>query len=149
MDFSLTPDVRYRQYYVIFQKAHAHRWWNRWFTVPGFEHCSVLEVILTEGKGLAAGPCCVHTETCFGLTVQRIWWEDAEKLASKLLANRGVTAVARLEVDKKYAKRYIPFGMFTCVTIVKSILGIHNWRVQTPQRLLKYLEGQGALVMRR
>lgn len=148
VDFTLTPDVRFRTYYVIFRQGRIFGWWFRYFTIPGFEHCSVLENVGCPGEGLAHIDYCLHTETCFGLTIQQIYWENAVKMVAEKLAAGRITAVAVVEVDKRFSKRYIPFGLFTCVTIVKSLLGVHNWKVQTPHGLLRYLERQGALVVR-
>lgn len=35
-----------------------------------------------------------------------------------------------------------PFGieLFTCVTMTKRVLGITNWRIQTPMQLKRYIE---------
>ena len=147
VDFTLTPDVRFRTYYVLFRNARISDRWARRFTVPGLEHCSVLESVNYPGEGLSHVEYCIHTETCFGVTIQQIYWKNAEKMVAEKLAERRFTVVAVVKVDKRFSKRYIPFGLLTCVTIVKSLLGIHNLRVQTPQSLLRYLENNGALVV--
>lgn len=115
--------------------------------MPGLQHCSVLEAATSPGDGLARAEYCIHTETCYGVTIQRIYWNTAEKMVAEKLAKGVLTAVAVVKVDKKFSKRYIPFGLLTCVTIVKSLLGVHNARVQTPLSLLRYLERNGATVV--
>lgn len=136
MNILQTPSVRFCMYYVLFRKSRLQEWWARWFTKW---HCSVIEDV---------GDYCIHTETCFGLTVQEIHCKTALDVATEYAATGRILTVVVVEVEKKYRTRYIPFGLFTCVTIVKSLLGLYDWRVQTPYRLLKYLESHGASVVR-
>lgn len=147
MDLTLDPDMRFRRYYVLFRKARFRAWWSM-FTVPGFEHCSVVEEMNFEGDGLASVDGFIHIDHCHGLLVHRVHSGNAREHVAEALAAQRITVVAVIEVEKSHRWGYIPFGLFTCVTIVKAILGLHDWRVQTPQSLLRNLERQGALIVR-
>lgn len=139
MDYSTPVEERYKRYYVIFRRAHWPGWWGK-FTKPEFQHCSIVEMVDYP-------PLSIHTETCFGVTRQEVRWRSPRNAMAKLLADGSISRIADIKVEKFHRRRYIPFGMFTCVTIVKSILGVHDWRIQTPEQLLKYLEREGALII--
>lgn len=147
MDFGIDSNIRFRRYYVLFRKARLRAWWSVFTTVSDFGHCSILEAIEYTDNGLARFDYCLHTDYCFGILDQRIYWDSAPKLISKALTNRSITAVAVVDVEKKHKWGYIPFGLFTCVTLVKWLLGIHDWRIQTPQGLMRYLEDHDATVV--
>lgn len=47
-------------------------------------------------------------------------------------------------VQRVWARRplgyaMMPLGVRTCVTVAKSMLGIRNWRVQTPRQLYNFI----------
>ena len=147
MDILYIPETRLRRYFVLFRNTRMPSWWTR-FTVPGTEHCSVVEDAKYPEEGLISTEYCVHMDACYGLLSSQVHWESAIKFVSKALIRRDFTLVAIVEVEKKYRRGYIPFGLWTCVTAVKATLGIHDWRIQTPQKLLRYLEHRGATVVR-
>lgn len=147
MDIALDPDARFRRCYVLFRKVRFRAWWVR-FIVPGIEHCSVIEEMNLGGDGLAGADCFLHTDHCYGLLVHQIHLGSARKKIAKALSFRAITAVAVIEVEKSHRWGYIPFGLLTCVTVAKAVLGLSDWRIQTPQSLLRYLEGHGAVVLR-
>lgn len=147
MDLALDSDMRFRKYYVLFRKAKFQAWWSV-FTVSGLEHCSVVEEMNFGGEGLASVAGFIHIDHCHGLLLYRIHSGNAQKHVAEALAARRITLAAVIEVEKSHRWEYIPFGLFTCVTIVKSILGLHDWWVQTPQSLLRTLERQGAVIVK-
>lgn len=147
MDFSLTPDIRFRKYFVLFRPTRWPQWWSV-FTVPSIGHCSVIETVMYPEAGLSAIEYCVHTEMCFGIISQEIHWKSAVEMISEELVTGRITVVAAIDVEKKYRYGYIPLGLFNCVTLVKSLLGVHDWRIQTPQSLLRCLESRGAVIVR-
>ena len=58
-------------------------------------------------------------------------------LVKKFFEDKGDIVVA---VDKKFNPRFrVSIGVFTCVEVVKRILGISNAFIITPFRLYKYL----------
>ena len=146
MDMTLDLDVRFRRYFVLFRQARFQMWWSI-FTPSNLAHCSIVEAVHYPDGGYLCVDYFIHTETCFGLTNQEVHWEAPETAIAKRLVDRDITAVAVIGVEKKYRRGYIPFGAFTCVSIVKSILGVHRWKIQTPKQLLKYLEREGATIL--
>ncbi len=51
-----------------------------------------------------------------------------------------VNGMKVLKVEKQYKpKRKIGFGVFTCVEVVKRVLGINSFKIITPFQLYKYL----------
>lgn len=147
MDFALDPDMRCRRCYVLFRKSYLRAWWSR-FTVPGLEHCSVIEEMDFANDGLASVDCFIYTDYCYGLLVHQIHWGDAREMIAKALSSCEITAVAVIEVEKSHQWGYIPFGLFTCVTIVKAVLGLRGWKIQTPQSLFRHLERRGVTIIR-
>lgn len=146
MDLSLTPDLRFRRYFILFRRSRIPMWWSI-FTTSKLAHCSIIEAVHYPDGGYLCVDYCIHVDTCLGLTNQEVYWDSPESMIAKSLVEGELTAVAVIEVEKKYRRGYIPFGLFTCVTIVKSILGVHRWWIQTPKQLLAHLERRGATVL--
>lgn len=147
MDFSIRPEERFKRYFVLFRNTRLPAWWTR-FTIQGFEHCAIIEEVKSPEEGLAQRGYCVYTDACYGLLVNQIYWEDAAKVVSEALVAHEITVVAIVDVEKNHQRMYIPFGLWTCVTVVKAILGVRSWKVQTPQSLFRHLEKRGATVVR-
>lgn len=147
MDFSIRPDERFKRYYVLFRNTRVPVWWTR-FTVPGLEHCSVIEEVSSPEEGLLQRKYCVYTDACYGLLVNQIHWEAASSVVADALVKRAITAVVVVDVEKTHQRMYIPFGLWTCVTVAKALLGVRDWRIQTPQSLFRYLDKRGAIVVR-
>lgn len=97
------------------------------FTRPDFRHCFVM--VPSESGGTV-----VVNQTWTGLYIQAVGWS----LSASTLACHKAGFTVRRVLNKKKAS-YTPRGLITCVSVVKSVLGIHDWRVITPYQLDLYL----------
>lgn len=100
---------------VYFAESDGEYWIKR-FLKPGFSHCFIVTA------GVLINPCFHFTNVvaCGGVYESTVF----------------------LDVDysePKMSRRSI-LQPFTCVTIVKSILGINNSGIITPYQLFKHLE---------
>jgi len=63
--------------------------------------------------------------------------------AAQHFLKEGATAVIKVRVDRRGAPPYIPRGLQTCVSVVKSVLGVAAWYVWTPEHLARWLVKNG------
>lgn len=45
-----------------------------------------------------------------------------------------------VRATRPQGRAMFPFGLRTCVTVAKAMLGIRDWRIQTPRQLFKFIE---------
>ena len=116
--------------YVVFS-PRAGLWWLRLLR-PGFRHCFVL---LHDGVGLVAIEPLVSRISVSALEVPF----GAEAFVRSLEV-QGMTVVpARIAGESPDKWR---FGIFTCVEVVKRVLGLRAPLAFTPWRLYRYLKLQ-------
>lgn len=133
-------------YYVCFQPIHGEGW-PRWlrlltrpFINPELGHVSLLWRC-PDGMGWA------YVESLLGGT-------DVFSIAPVVNINRILDGlrgnrrwvVLRVEGDADKS-RFRLRGITTCVSLVKSIIGIRAWWVVTPEQLMLYLLGNGGEVV--
>ncbi len=108
----------------------------RWFTSPGFRHCFLL-------KSAELG-CIALDPYWHGISVS---WSplSAERIARDCL-DKG-HKVLFLEQNK--VREYYLRGFITCVSVIKMMIGIKNWRVITPRQLYDVLLSSGAHLVKR
>ena len=96
---------------------------------PGFRHCFV---VLHDGKGwLTVDPMLHHMD------VHSHHHLPADFDLPGWLAKRG-QKVIEVPLERSHV-RPAPISIFTCVEVVKRILGIHARRIFTPWQLYHYL----------
>lgn len=99
-----------------------------WVLRRGFRHCFV--ILRANDKWISIDPLAHKTEV--GLHSL-----PSDFDLPSWLKNRGLTVI---ETDVRQApKQSAPPMLFTCVEMVKRILGMHDWRILTPWQLYRRL----------
>lgn len=115
---------------VAFADAERPRWLR--FLAKGFRHCFALVCI--SGRWVVINPMshwtdvAVLTESADGATADEM---------VRTLEDRGLAAVACAIAEP--SRRAGPPAPFTCVEVVKRILGIREPLVLTPRQLFRFL----------
>jgi hypothetical protein len=113
--------------YAVFS-PRADLWWLR-LLKPGFRHCFV---VLCNGERLVAvEPLASRIEIC---SIDAPLGPDAFLESLEALGMKVVRAGISRAQDKGWR-----FGIFTCVEVVKRILGVEAWLAITPYRLYRRL----------
>jgi hypothetical protein len=132
--------------YVFFQGAEHRRFW-RIFTRRGWRHVFVVLPVYRSASladdvaSMVINPVlhCVETD---------VYFHHPAKLAQEALRD-GVTCVIKIRIDRSFKRDYVPRGLFTCVSLIKSILGISAWYVWTPEHLARFLLRNGGQLVER
>lgn len=133
--------------YVVFQGAEHRRFW-RVFTRRGWRHCLVILPVYYPERSLGAEQFSIVIDPLTWGVWCKVLFEAPRKLALDALED-GATAVVKYRVDQKFERDYIPRGLFTCVTLLKAILGLSAWYVWTPEHLARYLLRNGGQLLER
>lgn len=117
------------QFHLLFSDGgDEHAWWERWLD-PAHKH---LDIVAVEPTG-------AWLLESFGghvtLTLLEPW--TAERLIARW---QGPVVVFNPEDRRRVP---FPFGPTTCVTLAKAILGVNDWRVQTPLALKRWVLAHG------
>ena len=114
---------------VVFTDSNSMPW-SRWLA-HGFKHCFV---------AIAIGAAWVVIDTLSGrtnvLTVPRC---SAEDLAQWYQDQGYQTIITQQRIAPA---RPAPWALLTCVEVIKRLLGIHNYRIQTPKQLSNFLNSE-------
>ena len=111
---------------VVFS-PEVQLWWLR-FLKKGFKHCFV--VLSNQENLVVIDPLRNRTEICVMSTF------PLERLQILLEANGYITV--RTQV-RHHSDNAVSLGIFSCVEMVKRLLGIHKASIITPYRLYKFL----------
>lgn len=103
-------------------------WWLR-FLKTGFKHCFI--VLIGEQCSVVVDPLCFRTEVCV------LPFTDTQRLKGIFEANN--YKVIETYIRKPEKVRW-SMGLFSCVEVVKRLLGIHGLSIVTPYKLYKYLK---------
>jgi 3-oxoacyl-[acyl-carrier-protein] synthase III len=99
------------------------------FLAPGFRHCFVL---LSDGRRAV-----IVEPLARRIDVLSIDLASGAEGIVREFEKMGMTAIrARMRED---SRKGWSFGIFTCVEVVKRILGIHGAKVMTPRQLYLFL----------
>lgn len=60
-------------------------------------------------------------------------------LGIELMGREPTGIVQRVWARRPLGYAMMPIGVRTCVTVAKSMLGIRNWRIQTPRQLYNFI----------
>lgn len=127
--------------FVVFAGADHRRFW-RIFTKRGWRHCFVIIPIYYPEPGLMAEQYSLIIDQRTNHTAVDVFFQSPKSVADEAL-QRGATCVIKFEVDRKDYRDYVPRGFLTCVSIVKSVLGIGAWYVITPEHFARWLLRNG------
>ena len=111
---------------VVFS-PEVQLWWLR-FLKKGFKHCFV--VLSNEDNLVVIDPLRNRTEICVMSAF------PLDRMQILLEANGYITVRTRINHNMNNA---VSLGIFSCVEMVKRLLGIHKASILTPYRLYKFL----------
>ena len=127
--------------YVVFAKGKRGTIWSI-FCRRGWGHCLVLQPAYDPFPGLLSKQYTIKIEPqTWGIDVE-LWLETPEEIARQFSAAGDVVVRYKTTVPAK-GMMFVPRGVFSCVSIVKAVLGINAWRLLTPWHLFLYLVRQG------
>jgi len=112
--------------------APTDRWW--WRLVHSLAHRQHLLCIVEEPPG--SGVWTLLNWTQRGLDILTVFEVDLERLIATF------DVLERITVWTERVNREAPWGWFqppTCVSLVKRVVGVRDWRVQTPISLIRTL----------
>lgn len=133
-------DKRFDAYFV-FQGADHRRFW-RLFTKRGWRHCFVVIPSYDRSAGLKDGRHSIVIDPRTNHIAIDVLYMPPNKVAKHVL-DGGANCVIKFSVDQRGLPAYVPRGIITCVSILKSICGIDAWYVWTPQHLARWLARNG------
>lgn len=122
--------------YVTFSDTPRY-WWTR-FIKPGYHHCDLY---------LFDGIAWIGIEPRIGVTTIEAVYRQTEESFLAWLKTQGITEVVAAEIAPDPG-RPAPFGFFTCVEMIKRIIGLHDRRVVTPWQLRKALDRHNSKMLR-
>ena len=100
---------------VYFSESDGDYWLKRWL-MPGFSHCFVVV------DGILINPCFHYTQAF-----------NAEALYE-------CTTYIDIDMKEPEKKHRTIWQVFTCVTMVKSFIGMNKYAILTPYQLFQYLQ---------
>lgn len=118
-----------RRALVVFS-GYSDLKWLRWLR-PGFRHCFVL---LETGVGwVLINPLSNGTEV-------DIWPEDQEEALRAWFVQNGYEVID--ETVQPLASKALPWSLYSCVEVVKRLLGLRDPRIVTPWQLYRFLKNE-------
>mgnify|MGYP001146971656 CR=1 FL=1 len=127
--------------WIIFAGADHRRFW-RIFTRRGWRHCYVILPAYYPEPGLRADQYSVIIDTRTNCTDCDVLFTPPKDVVQYLL-KEGTTCAIKVRIDRHGKRDYVPRGILTCVSLVKSIIGIGAWWVWTPEQLARHLVRNG------
>lgn len=119
--------------YVVFTNTTG-LWWLK-FLKSGFRHCYLLFSMQNGRKWLEINPYSNQVV----ISLHR--FSKAQSIED-ILRIRGDNLSCAVQI-KNAPQKCAPLGFFTCVELVKRVLGIHSARIITPYQLYKKLKVVG------
>lgn len=129
-----------RRYFVVFaQRVTRQHYWFDVFTRPAWRHCFVM----WQPHDVGFKPIVTLEPLVWGILSNFSYGILIEEAVARLLTDDRITVVVELDVSLEGRVPFFLIGPRSCVNIIKSMLGIYAWRVQTPRQLFKYLIKRG------
>lgn len=126
------------RWFVAFHDSGTKRWWDYLFTRKGFRHCFAFRYL--EPMDAWA----IVDWGNEGLFVEFM----PKRFVDSIIVGVNDGGGCFLEVEvKERNRRMFPFQPLYCVTAIKDLVGLRNWRVLTPWQLHCALKKQGAKQM--
>lgn len=124
----------YQRCLVVFEDRAVGelRWWERWFTRPGFRH---VRVIVQDDIGW------IELNPTTSTMTLRIVTAGGDTPNLDALGCTNVKEVHDYEALIPRRALRLPWGLtfWSCVEVVKAVLGIRDPRILTPYQLSRYL----------
>lgn len=130
---------------VVFSGSENRRWW-RFFLRRGWRHVYVIIPAYYPAPSLTADVYSQVINMWTDHVRSDVVWESPRSLAIKAL-EEGATCAISFPVDQKFTGRYLPRGLFTCVSLIKALLSISAWHVWTPEQLARWLLTNGGKLL--
>lgn len=119
--------------YVVFED-NVSLWWLR-FLKPGFRHCYLLFTLEDQQKLLKINPMSNQ------VSIQILTLDSVSEVIHNL-EREPFKTICRVHIHPAPLK-CAPVMPFTCVEMVKRILGIHDFKIITPHQLYKKIKNCG------
>lgn len=132
--------------YVVFAAGKRGTIWSA-FCRRNWGHCFVMIPAFDPFPGLLSKQYTIKVEPqSWGIDIE-LWLETPEEIARQWTENGDVVVRYKTTIP---GSNYIfrPRGLFSCVSIVKSVLGINCWRLLTPWHLFLYLVRNGGQLIK-
>lgn len=136
------PNTR-RTVYVVFQDLGETDAWTV-FTKPGMRHCWCFWTSYYPDESLLATRFTVKFEPLRWGFHSDVWYAPPEDVIAEF-SRPPVSCIIAFDVDypPQNFSYMIPRGLITCVSAVKAMMGLRNWRILTPAQLAEYLLAEG------
>ena len=132
-----------RKAYLIIQsrKKNRHLW--HYFYSKKYSHAYLM--IDYDGVMVEYNPLLTkfHTEIFKALDI-----DSYISAVQKYEHNSPIQEVLEFNISTDIPPRYIPRGLYSCVSIIKSIIGINDWFIITPKQLSKYIKKNYKYIMK-
>ncbi len=127
--------------YVVFVGSEADHFW-RPLLPRGWRHCYVLLPFWYPNKSALSYQWTVKLEaTGWGLDYDVLYARPS--VVARVALEEGATAAVRFQFCTPPRRLRMFRGLFSCVSLVKAVLGIAAWWVITPRRLHDWLLATG------
>jgi hypothetical protein len=117
------------QWYVVFSRANYSHWLYR-FLDPCFQHVYAISVSPGGAYWVIVNPMNSHIDISHELCIDYLTPRDLAGESAVILP-----VEARISNDNNRSRG----GLFTCVSVVKGLLGIDKPGIFTPFQLYRYL----------
>ena len=114
------------------------------FCERGWRHCWIGIAVYFPEPGLMANQWTMRIEPV-------TWGTDVDfnfmslNDCAQAAYDRGATSVLKMSVDTRPKRGYVPRGFVSCVSVLKSIMGLRACWIVTPKQLHGYLRRNGAI----
>lgn len=142
---TFAPGKRRLTVYVVFHGSFQGGFWT-FLTPRPWRHCLLLMTIyFPEPSVFARRYTLVFEPTAWGLEMDVVW-RDPEAVARDYW-RAGCTAIVKTSVTVPPLRVFAVRGSITCVSLIKAVLGIFDWRIITPRHLFRRLMRDGGELM--
>lgn len=124
--------------YILFKPVANPPWWMK-FLRNGMYHCSCIQsCVIGETRYY------VLVENCFNYMSINACFLTLEQLLDAVDSENMTIIRYEYEVDPLQRMPY--YEPISCVTVIKRLIGMSDWKVQTPYQLYKKLIRNGGTI---
>ncbi len=127
--FKIKPPIT-EQWFVVFEHSPKKRWYHRYLK-PDFHHCYAMKKTAAETTWIVINPHLSHVE---------IDYRSTDTFPEPIDYAGHYCKIVEFKATIDPMKTTCQLGILTCVDILKRVLGIQSFRVQTPYQLYRHLE---------
>ena len=132
--------------WVVFQGSEHRRFW-RIFTGRGWRHCFLILPVYYPSPGLDAVRYFQLINPKTNFVASEVIFQDPDIFIAEL-QKQGATAIIQYSFDSIDFPNYVPRGFLTCVSLIKSFLGIQAFFVLTPKQLARWMLRNGGKLLK-